>query len=886
MLCGHPFAAQKASTRGTGCAAHCLQKEEWPAFRGMRERHESRMSVDITKHLERAKKYLEKNKLQDAIAEYQAILATYPNHQESIQALGDIYTRLNDPVRAAQYYGMLFDRYADSGDTTKAAALYSRFLKSVQQSPDRMMRYAMLLQRQNRRDEAIESYGAAGELFAAQGNGADALTCWEKIAQLDPDNPARHVKYAQVAEQLGRPDLASRGYLRAGQLVLAEDADRALDYFARAHELVPDDRSTALLYASALLRKGEAQAAVDLLAPFGLSETDPNFLSVFGTALMESGQRAQARVIFEHLAMERPEEVERLFELAERHLQADEDADAADVLGGLKTRMFAAKRVAEFTAVLDRLLESFPQSTQLAEFAGKTYDELNRESKYFNVLVRLFELYTERGNFTGACGALDRIVDIDPYDPHNHERLERLQGKVEDNYLRGLAARLGKSFTGTGTQPFGREVPEASAEETGPSPEVRERQALEDLIVQAEIFLQYSLQNKAIERLQKIAEMFPGEEENNPRLRNLYDLANWYPPTAKKKEPAMVEARAAALTQTGTFNADTMRDLTKVTEITRGIHRQSTPKSVLALAVNEIGSYLKVSRCIAVIGAPGQPPQMASEFCAAGVGASPPSALMKVLTALGEAPPDSLGAATISVSAVPALAELGLETALGVPLNDRDTQAVAGTLVVGMAGPRKWKQNESYFLQAVGDQVLIGVNHTKLRSLMRNLAVADEKTGLLGRSSYQDCLLSETNRMKTQSTPLSLIILVLDRGPELLRQQGEAQLDRHMEQVAKLLQTGVRQNDLAIKYLSWAVALVLPDTRLADAMNIAEKLRKLAASVRPPWNGAGTTVSAAVVEAVNRPDYESEDIVTDLMNRAEFGLEEARKRGGDAVVSM
>ena len=44
-------------------------------------------------------------------------------------------------------------------------------------------------------------------------------------------------------------------------------------------------------------------------------------------------------------------------------------------------------------------------------------------------------------------------------------------------------------------------------------------------------------------------------------------------------------------------------------------------------------------------------------------------------------------------------------------------------------------------------------------------------------------------------------------------------------------------------------------------------------------------MSAAIVEAVARPEYDSEDIVTDLINRAEFSLEEARKRGGDAVVA-
>jgi hypothetical protein len=37
---------------------------------------------------------------------------------------------------------------------------------------------------------------------------------------------------------------------------------------------------------------------------------------------------------------------------------------------------------------------------------------------------------------------------------------------------------------------------------------------------------------------------------------------------------------------------------------------------------------------------------------------------------------------------------------------------------------------------------------------------------------------------------------------------------------------------------------------------------------------------------VAKHEYDSEDIVTDLINRAEFSIEEARKRGGDIVVAL
>ena len=67
----------------------------------------------------------------------------------------------------------------------------------------------------------------------------------------------------------------------------------------------------------------------------------------------------------------------------------------------------------------------------------------------------------------------------------------------------------------------------------------------------------------------------------------------------------------------------------------------------------------------------------------------------------------------------------------------------------------------------MGDQLVLSVTHTRLRSLVRTLAVADEKTGLLSRGAYIDCLLSESNRARTHGTPLSLLLIEIDRGSEL-----------------------------------------------------------------------------------------------------------------------
>ncbi len=290
------------------------------------------------------------------------------------------------------------------------------------------------------------------------------------------------------------------------------------------------------------MRNGDPAGAAALLAPLAETERDATFLETYVEALMKSGQLDTARIVLEHMTSQGAGSAEKFFSLANEYLRRGQEEKAVDLLAVTKKSMLAARRESEFAAAVDQLVQAYPKSIRLAEFCGAMYSELNRETKYFEALVLLFDLYLANDRISNACESLEKLVEIDPYDSRNQERMDVLQGKADDAFLSRLRSRLTNAATHvTQTPPQERSRGQSSE----PSPvilqDVDSSQTLEDLLVQAEIFVQYSLQSKAIERLQRIVEFFPGEEETNERLQGLFEAAHWWPEETsrpKKRSPS------------------------------------------------------------------------------------------------------------------------------------------------------------------------------------------------------------------------------------------------------------------------------------------------------------------------------------------------------------
>jgi diguanylate cyclase (GGDEF)-like protein len=159
---------------------------------------------------------------------------------------------------------------------------------------------------------------------------------------------------------------------------------------------------------------------------------------------------------------------------------------------------------------------------------------------------------------------------------------------------------------------------------------------------------------------------------------------------------------------------------------------------------------------------------------------------------------------------------------------------------------------------------------------VHNLSGADEKLGLLKRTSYFDVLMSEVRRSLQQGTPATVMLLEFGRANALVKEFGHEAVERFMRQVAQELSAHIRQSDIVVQYDLTTIALFLADTAEKGAYLALEKLARVTSGIHLPGRESGPTVTTGIAEAVMRPNFDPADIVTELVNRVEHALEAAR----------
>ena len=846
---------------------------------------------DISKRLDKAEKYLQKGKAEAALDEYLSILDDEPRNEHVRQTAADLCIALGRGPEAVTLLSSMFEQEVEINDVAKGIVTYKKLAKISVPTAVQTFHYARLVEKKDKH-EALSAYQTALAGFERQRNNTQALAAAKRIVELAP-TAENYQRTGEKAALLGETHTAAANFVQVGLLKDEASPGAGFQWYERAYNLDPMDPQAVYLYSRGLFAKNHLPECIDILTPVVTRfQSTPEVRELYAHALMAARRPAEAEPHSWELFVKDPRQLEEIAALVGVYLDTGDTARAIALARKIEDHETRAGRRREFLTAMFEMSDRRQPTLQFTEYLEKVFGNAGREHEYSKVLIRLFQLYCENNRFREAAETLDQAAELDPYESGHAKRLEMLHGRVDQNLYNRVANRLHKDVK-SGKPAAAAPAPAAStpahsepARATSPAAEP-EPQVLEDFILQAELYMQYGMKAKALERIERIHKQFPREEQKNEKLRHLYLAAGFTPqypggsaapagpgPVAAKSGPAMAASQSSV-------------DLARITDITRNIYRQANVKSVLFTAVNEIGRHFNASRCVAGLCTPGKPPSAALEFCAPGVKQSDVMSIVKLIAASQQLAANGV----VTIPKAKAAAELQsvkehiqaleIESLVAVPLLDSGEQS--GILILEQTTPRQWQPTELEVLNTLAEQVVQAVANARLRTLMKTLAVTDEKSGLLKRSSYLDVLLSEVKRSLQQQTPLTILLLHFGKASALVKEVGQAQVENMMQQIAQGLTSHIRQNDVAVRYDLTTVALVLSDTSEKNAYLVVEKMRKVLSAVKIPGVDRAPSMSAGIAEAVMQESFDVADIVTEAINRVEAALDIARTAGGKKV---
>ncbi len=196
------------------------------------------MAIKREKVIRAAERYVSKGKLEAAINEYRKVLAENPTDANTLNRVGDLYARIERYDEAVKLFSQIAEQYTRDGFLVKAIAIYKKIIKLDPTTLPVYEKLAELYHRQGLLNEARTQYQVLADYYHRHDNPASAITIYQKMVEVDAQNPALHLRLAELYESQHLHEKAVREYSALAQMLIDnESVDEAGQVYIRAIEI-------------------------------------------------------------------------------------------------------------------------------------------------------------------------------------------------------------------------------------------------------------------------------------------------------------------------------------------------------------------------------------------------------------------------------------------------------------------------------------------------------------------------------------------------------------------------------------------------------------------------------------------------------------------------
>lgn len=213
----------------------------------------------------------------------------------------------------------------------------------------------------------------------------------------------------------------------------------------------------------------------------------------------------------------------------------------------------------------------------------------------------------------------------------------------------------------------------------------------------------------------------------------------------------------------------------------------------------------------------------------------------------------------------------------------RSGDHVVGVLVVASAMYRDLTQAERDRLQVIANQSSLAMQNALLHGELERLSVTDRLTDLYNHGYIHQRLDEELERSARFEHQMSVIMLDIDDFKQFNDQYGHPKGDTVLKAVSDIIRENLREIDVAARYGGEEFVILLPETDVAGAVAVAERIRASMARYRHAVGEDGeSTVQTVSLGVANYPMNNSSTI--GLIEAADQAMYRAKHAGKNQVV--
>ncbi|RMG02366.1 MAG: tetratricopeptide repeat protein [Nitrospirae bacterium] len=449
---------------------------------------------DRTTIFKEAQKFISKGQIDRAIQLWEDYVKQNPDGN-TYNTIGDLYYRSGRKDKAIEYFHKSADFFHNEGFLTRAQALYKKILNYSPNDPQAHFKIGLMNEEKGLVTDAIKYYLAAADAYAKARDREELQRISKRIVDLAPDNLSLRVKLAQYLQKEGFIEDAAKEYLEIGRTCEESgDIDQAREFYELALELYPRLRDIYPVLFDFYLSQEEYEKAESLLKKG--KELHPDDIEIdFCQAELykKTGNNDGAKEILLRILSDiSPVDQKSLYVRASRLLADIYFAEEKFELSweGYEVVLEYILEKGEYEEAAN-IVEGFSDQLPIeaAEKLVEIYRKIGDGDRLFDKLVRLGDIYSEKGEKQEAYNYYTEALKIRPDDPDLTGRIQTLEGEL------GIK----------------EPVQEEAVEKT-----------VEEKLTDADIFLRYGLVDEALDVLEKLKVEEPENMEVHRKLKNIY----------------------------------------------------------------------------------------------------------------------------------------------------------------------------------------------------------------------------------------------------------------------------------------------------------------------------------------------------------------------------